>query len=128
MNNIEKYGKSEETFDIRPYFESFVLDNILRAFFATIVDSANDPNNPVVINASNVFKKNVTFKQLFAYLSPTIAKWFDIRFVDPKISDFMTELIQNIINQRKQNNIINNDLLQVLLDSTHYKKTSKIRE
>ena len=66
MNNMEKFAISGEPFDIRPYFESFVLDTILRAFFATEVDSAKESNNPLVINSRKIFMKDISFEQFIA--------------------------------------------------------------
>lgn len=129
MQNIEKYSKNEQTFDIMHYFKCFILDNTLSVFFATQVDSANDLNNALLENTKKLFAKNISLEQVIVVLFPTFAKWLDFRFFDKEMTDFMTELIQNIINQRKQNNIINNDLLQVLLDSTdNSQETSKISE
>jgi cytochrome P450 len=129
MNNVEKYAISGEAFDVRPCLECFVLDTILRAFFGTKVDSANEPNNPLVKNSTEIFMKNISIKQLIAYFAPTISKWFDIRFVDRHVGEYMAELVKTIINERKLNNIVNNDLLQILLDSKNdSQKTSKISQ
>ena len=129
LNSIEKFAISEECFDVRPYFESFVLDTVLRAFFATEVDSANDSTNPLVLNSRRIFMKDISIEQLLALFSPTLSKIFDFRVADRTAMDFMTKLIQKMIDERKQHNIKRNDLLQILLDSTDDSpKTSKISQ
>jgi cytochrome P450 len=129
LNNIEKCVISGKPFDIRPYLESFVLDTILRSFFGTEIDSANDSKNPLVTNSRDVFMKDLSLEQLTALSAPIVAKILDLRALNGKATDFMTKLIQTIINERKQNNYKCNDLLQILLESKYVNEnTSKISE
>jgi cytochrome P450 len=121
LKNLEKYAISEKPFDIRSCFKSYALDTILRAFFATEVDSAND--------SRKIFMKDLSLEQLLALFSPKLSKIFDFRAIDKTATNYMSKTIQKIINERKQNNTKSNDLLQILLDSTYDSlKTSKIRE
>jgi len=130
LNNIQKFAISGEPFDIRPYFESFILDTILRAFFATEVDSVNDTTNLLVVNSRRLFMKDISIEQLIALFSPKLSKIFGFRVLDKKATDCMTEIIQKIIDEKKQNNTKSNDLLQTLLDSVNDdpKSTSKISQ
>ncbi len=130
LNNIEKYATSEKPFDVRPYFESFILDTTLRAFFGTEIDSANDSKNPLVVNSREIFMKDVSLEQLTALSFPTLAKILDLRAVNRNATDFMTKLIQTIIYERKQNNNKRNDLLQILIESNYFnaKTSSKMSE
>jgi cytochrome P450 len=130
LNNIEKCAISGKPFDIRPYLESFVLDTSLRSFFGTEIDSANDSKNPLVTNSRDIFMKDISLEQLTALLAPTFAKIFDLRTLNRKATNFMTKLIQTIINERKHNNHKCNDLLQILLESNYVNEStsSKISE
>lgn len=129
MTNIEKFAISGEPFDVIHYFESFVLDTILRVFFSTEVDSANDSSNRLVINSRKITTKDISIKQFIAAFSPTIAKLFVFRFFDRNAADFMSKLIQKIIDERKKIILVENNFLQTLLDLTiDNQKSSKISE
>ncbi len=129
LKNLEKCAISGKPFDIRPCFESYALDTILRAFFGAEVDSANDSTNLLVLNSRKIFMKDLSLEQLLALFSPKLSKIFYFRAIDKTATKYMSKIIQRIINERKQNNTKSNDLLQILLDSTDDSlKTSKIRE
>jgi len=127
MNEIENFSVSGIPFDIKLLFESFVLSNTLKAFFAAKITSQN---NHLVLNSRKIFMKNITFEQYVALFSPTLSKLFGLRFLDRNATDFMTQLIETIINERKQKNYKSNDLLQALLDATYFndENSSKMSE
>jgi cytochrome P450 family 3 subfamily A/cytochrome P450 family 3 subfamily C len=130
LNNIEKCAISGKPFDIRSYLESFVLDTSLRSFFGIEMDSANDSKNPLVTNSRDIFMKDISLEQLIALSAPTIAEILDLRAFSRKATDFMTKLLQTIINERKHNNHKRNDLLQILLESNYINEntSSKLSE
>jgi hypothetical protein len=55
LNNIQKLSLREQTFQITSYFESYILDTVLRAFFATEIDSIYNSSNPLVFNPKKIF-------------------------------------------------------------------------
>jgi hypothetical protein len=57
LNNIQKLSLLEKTFEITSYFESYILDTVLRAFFAIEIDSINNSSNPLVFNPKKIFNK-----------------------------------------------------------------------
>jgi len=124
LNDIEKYTKSGKSFDIKPLFETLALNNILKAFFETEVNSSDDLTNPLVINLRKIFNKNLSTEQLISHFCPLLARILGFRAIDKKATDFMSELIRQ--KMRERNKSKRNDLLQVLIDSTNdNQKTSK---
>ena len=116
LNNFEKLSK-EDSVNIKPYLEALSLDLILNTIFGANVDSANDPNNPIVENSRKVFGGDLSIPQLIALASPLMAKIFGFSALNPKATDIMAEISLKIINDRKINNSKKHDMIQYLIDA-----------
>lgn len=115
INHLDLISTKGKPFDIRPYLESYVMDVVLRAIFGTKVDSAGDPNNPIVAHSKEIFKVDFSLSRLIAVFAPNFAKLFGLTPLDKRASIFMTELSLRIITERRKHNVKRNDFIQYLI-------------
>jgi len=81
-----------QTFQTTSYFESYILDIVLRALFATEIDSIYNSSNPVVFNPKKTFSQNLKIEQFLALILLSISKIFNFHLLK-KATDFVENLI-----------------------------------
>lgn len=127
LNNFESAVDKAPDVDVKKLFGSYTMDTIvqvkfyaftycfatliftltffLQVAFGTRIDSLNDPNNPVILNAQNVFSTDITVKifvqMLFLLAFPKLAKTFGIRFRGLTV-DFFKNFSEDIIKKAKE--------------------------
>ncbi len=108
---------NENVIDIKPYFETFMFDIILRSAFGTEIDSVSYTDNPMIKNLDKILGIDFSLKQIIGIMSPKLAKFFDIEMVDKEAIKFLSDLSSNIIKERKGRENEKEDIIQYLINA-----------
>ncbi|XP_041421152.1 cytochrome P450 3A21-like isoform X1 [Xenopus laevis] len=122
VKNIQKKIDNNEPLDMKDIFGSYSMDTILSTSFSVNVDSMNNPNDPFVTNARNLFTFSF-FKPLFLltilcpFLVPLLDK-MNFCFLSLKILNFFKDAVTSI-KKKRQKGIHEDrvDFLQLMVDA-----------
>ncbi|XP_031759506.1 cytochrome P450 3A29 isoform X2 [Xenopus tropicalis] len=122
VKNIHKKIDNKEPLDMKHIFGSYSMDIVLSTSFSVNVDSMNNPNDPFVTNARNLFKFSF-FNPLFliAILCPFLVPLLDkmnFCFLSLKILNFFKDAVASIKKKRQKGTHEDRvDLLQLMVDA-----------
>ncbi|CAG2110042.1 unnamed protein product [Medioppia subpectinata] len=121
ITNLEPYAKSGEAFNIRHKVGAFAMDVISACAYGINVDTLNNPDHPVVVNAQRILSVDLTWQQVIGMLMPRVAKMFKLEFFDLQATTYFDKLTNQILKERKHNNKYTNsrrtDFIQLMIDS-----------
>ncbi|NP_001088495.1 cytochrome P450 family 3 subfamily A member 5 L homeolog [Xenopus laevis] len=122
VKNIQKKIDNKEPLNMKYIFGSYSMDTILSTSFSVNVDSMNNPNDPFVTNARNLFTFSF-FNPLFLltilcpFLVPLLDK-MNFCFLSLKILNFFKDAVASI-KKKRQKDIHEDrvDFLQLMVDA-----------
>ena len=89
---------------MRQYFGAFALDLISSSAYGLQIDSINNPDHPIVLNAKKILSIDFSFSMITSIILPKLASLLKLNFFDIKAFDFYAEMINEIIAQRREIN------------------------
>uniref|UniRef100_A0A6I8SNP0 Testis and ovary specific PAZ domain containing 1 n=3 Tax=Xenopus tropicalis TaxID=8364 RepID=A0A6I8SNP0_XENTR len=122
VKNIHKKINNKEPLDMKHIFGSYSMDIVLSTSFSVNVDSMNNPNDPFVTNARNLFTFSF-FNPLFLisilcpFLVPLLDK-MNFCFLSLKILNFFKDAVASIKKKRQKGTHEDRvDFLQLMVDA-----------
>ncbi|GAB1602229.1 cytochrome P450 3A8-like [Argonauta hians] len=122
VKNVAKYADNNEDVEIKSIFSAYTLDVIAATGFGVLVDSQNNPDDPLVKNAKGVFEISLTNPIFFLiFLLPSSAKLIaKTPLVYSVIGNqvFFRRFCQKMIAERKKKGIsedMNRNLLNLMI-------------
>ncbi|CAG2121720.1 unnamed protein product, partial [Medioppia subpectinata] len=102
VNNLDVFAKSGETVDMRKYLGAFAMDVISACAYGINVESINNPNHPIVVNAKKILSVDSSLSYAVSALLPPIARLLRLEPFDKKAIEFFDSLTKEIVNERKR--------------------------
>lgn len=118
VQNFKKSADKGEPVDVKNFYGAFTMDVIASSAFSTKIDSHNDPKNPFVETAREVFTRFISWRIFLFIIVPFFVKMFKISLLPRKAPDFFANVTLQIIEERKRTGQTRNDFLQLLLDTS----------
>lgn len=105
-------------YDLKDIFTRFTSDSIATCAFGLSVDSMRHRQNEFYTTGKLATKNDWKFMVKFIGITafPTLMKWFGIRFVSVGHEHYFRDIIRETIRHRKQNNIVRNDMVDLLIE------------
>ncbi|CAG2110542.1 unnamed protein product, partial [Medioppia subpectinata] len=132
VENLSKFEKKGESVDMRKHVGAFAMDVISACAYGIDVKSIDNPNHPVVTNASKILNADAGISAALSLLAPGIARFFELEPFDIKATGYFDQLTKKILSERKSNNKYVNtdktkrrtDFIQLMIDSEMSDKES----
>ena len=84
------------------------MDVISACAYGIDIDSVNNPEHPVVVNAKKMFGLNANLSIILSIIAPGIAKLLRLNFFDTGATDYFDRLTNQIVTERKKLNKYSN--------------------
>uniref|UniRef100_A0AAT9UTL7 Cytochrome P450 6PZ32 n=1 Tax=Maconellicoccus hirsutus TaxID=177089 RepID=A0AAT9UTL7_MACHI len=108
---------TSEAFNIKDLSARYTCDVIGTCAFGIETHSLDDPNNEFQEMGKRVFR--FRYRNLiagaFTKLPESVARFFNIRFVDESVQDFFISIIGNTVKFREENKVTRNDFIDLLM-------------
>ncbi|CAG2106324.1 unnamed protein product, partial [Medioppia subpectinata] len=120
---LNTFAKNGETIDMCKYFSAFAMDVISACAYGINVESINNPNHPIVVNAKKILSVNSNLNYAVSALLPPIARLLRLEPFNTNAIKFFDSLVKDIVNERK---ISTNegkkrlDFIQLMIDSERH--------
>ncbi|XP_054157436.1 uncharacterized protein LOC128955785 [Oppia nitens] len=122
---LSELSKSGKPLDMRKYLGAFAMDVISACAYGIDVDSINNPNHPIVINAKKILSVDSNFSFIISVLMPPLARFLKLEPFNVKAIEFFDNLTKQIVHDRKlassiQQNLSKNkksDFIQLMIDN-----------
>lgn len=111
-------------FELKDLFKRFSIDVIANTAYGIQINSLKDKNNDFYMYGRNINEFDGFWnimKITFIKLCPGLANLLDVHFINPKYSNYFSNVIKNSIEYRKKHNIQRNDMIQLLLNAKQKK-------
>lgn len=114
-----------EEIEIRELLASFTTDIIGNVAFGVECNSIQDPESAFrqagrkIFQSSKIGMLSMTFANSF----PNLARLFNIKIINPEISEFFLDVVRKTIEHREQNDVRRDDFMSLLLQ---IKNTGKL--
>jgi len=100
VENLRPYAKSGDEFDARRLLDAFTMDVISRCAYGIELDSLNQPDHPVIVNAKKILNTNAGLTQLLCGMFPAIARRLGLAYFDSDSVEFFDKLTLQILDKR----------------------------
>ncbi|XP_015177306.1 PREDICTED: cytochrome P450 9e2-like [Polistes dominula] len=122
-NYLSKMPTSEKTLEMKNIFTRYTNDVIAACAFGITINSMKDPENDFYVNGKKAtnfdgFKSIVFF---FIHNFPWLANKLKLKLVPIDLENYFINVITDIINTRKQRNIVRNDMIQIMMEAKEKK-------
>ncbi|XP_055350212.1 cytochrome P450 3A24-like [Paramacrobiotus metropolitanus] len=121
LRKIDQFAVSGQEFSAKELYGRLTLDVIATTFFATKINSQEDPNSSFVKHAKKIFEFSFTDMSVFlAMLVPKlkpVMKFLGMQSFDKTATDFFVRNTEQIIRLRKESKQNRRDFLQLMLNS-----------
>lgn len=114
---VEKNALDHEAINVKDLMARYTTDVISSCAFGLEADSLRDPNSEFRVKGKAIFLPSLK-RQLYQFLLNTNPKLLWILKYSPfpqSVHDFFTKLVDDMVNYRKQNGVVRNDFLDLLL-------------
>ena len=91
-------------FDIRKHFGAFAMDVISSCGYGIDIDSVNNPDHPIMVNAKKVLSTDANFSMILSIIWPKLARFFKLNFFDINAINFFDKLFNDIVKRRMNSN------------------------
>lgn len=81
------------------------MDVISACAYGVNIDSINNPNHPIVLNAKRVLNIDANLSTFLAVFAPTIAKFFKLEMFDINAINYFDILTNKLVEERKNSNL-----------------------
>ena len=89
---------------MRQCIGAFAMDVICACAYGIKVDSINNPDHPIVVNAKKMFGVNADLGIILSVFAPNIARFLKLEFFDKSAIKYFDELTNQIVAERKKIN------------------------
>nr|AUT13964.1 cytochrome P450 CYP6ER1 variant vL [Nilaparvata lugens] len=120
-------GAEGTTLKIKEITNNYGL-NVIASTAVGIDHNSFEKENPLADAALKVTDPDDLMQGLrfiLSFVSPKIAKFFNMRFTPKGVSDFYIDMVDKIVNYRKSHNVVRKDFMQVLLNLNEEIEKSK---
>lgn len=117
-DNFRFAAKDHKSLDMKRLFGAFTMDVIASTAFGTKLNSHDDPCNPFVKAARNLFSRNIPWRFVLFFLFPGFMKFFKISIFQPDVLQFFEKVTLKVMQERKQSGKKRNDFLQMMMDAS----------
>ncbi len=117
---LKQYAESGKEFDAKEMMTRLTLDVISECGFGVKANGIAEENSTfrkMVTKMTGANDPMTMVRFLFAMVFPDIAKKTNMRMMNKEGTDFMINVIQQSMKERKESNIRRNDLVDLLLDA-----------
>jgi len=87
-----KAAKEHNEVEMKTLMGNYTMDVIATCAFGTKIDTYNDPNNPFIKNAIQIFRGSIWRSLLFLTAQP-LMKFFKISIVDSSVTQFFKSAV-----------------------------------
>ncbi|CAG2109785.1 unnamed protein product, partial [Medioppia subpectinata] len=101
VTNLDAFATSSETVDMRKYLGAFAMDVISACAYGINVESINNPNHPIVVNAKKILSVDSSFSYALSILAPPIARMFSVEPFNITAIKYFAKLTEKIVEERK---------------------------
>ena len=109
---------------MQKYVEAYVIDSIAASTFGISVDSMNNPDHPMVINAKNTMSNDANVSRIISVLAPKIARYFRLEFFDKKVLDYFGNLVNQCVKESESSSQDKPHFLQMMVNLLNDKQTT----
>ncbi len=103
---------NSDTSDMVKHISLFTLNITMRTFFGV---NTKERTEEIFANATKISNPKITVEKVLAVIFPTISKFFGLKFVDKKATNYLIDLTKKLINQMKGIDSRRDDFLQYML-------------
>ncbi|XP_065206746.1 uncharacterized protein LOC135836078 [Planococcus citri] len=106
-----------EPIDVKDLCARFTTDVIGSCAFGIETHSLDDPNSEFRKMGNRIFEFRYKALLLSAYpdMPRKLMKWFDLRFVDKEVEDFLMSIVESTVQYREENKVSRHDFIDLLL-------------
>ncbi|CAG2174790.1 unnamed protein product [Oppiella nova] len=101
VKNLDEYAVNGKTADMRKYMGAFAMDVISACAYGINVESINNANHPIVVNAKKILSVDTSFSFMLSILCPSIARFFKLEPFNVNAINFFNNLTEQIVAERK---------------------------
>ncbi|XP_059612808.1 probable cytochrome P450 6a23 [Phlebotomus argentipes] len=107
----------DSTVEIKDLLARFTTDVIGNCAFGLECNSLKDPDTEFREYGSLVFKRTPLegLKQTFLLTFPKIGEFFNMKFMNPKVTSFYMGVVQKTVEHREKNNVQRNDFMNLMI-------------
>ncbi|CAG2182233.1 unnamed protein product [Oppiella nova] len=100
VTNLGVYAENGEVVDMRKYMGAFAMDVISACAYGINVESINNANHPIVVNAKKILSVDSSVGYIVSVLFPPIARFLRLEPFDRNALKFFDFLTERIVRQR----------------------------
>ncbi|CAF1093630.1 unnamed protein product [Adineta steineri] len=119
-NRLLEYADKQEIFNIKEISQHFALDTIGSCLFGIETNSLQNENATLVKHLKGIFTLSLANLIIIVYfLSPRLARYLYTKgysILPKNTMDYLTELLNQILNRRRQHLERRNDFIQIMVD------------
>ncbi len=87
---------------MRKYIGAFAMDVISACAYGIKVDSINNPNHPIVLNAQKILNVDASLSAFLSAFAAPIAKFFKLELFDINATNYFDVLTNKLVEERKK--------------------------
>lgn len=124
---LDRFANTDKPIEMREIFSRFAFNVIASVAYGIDIDCIEDPDCEFIKYAQRFFEPTLknTLRFNLAFMSPTLARLFRIRFADKDLGEFMTDVFRQNLEYREKNNVVRKDFFQLLMQ---LRNTGKVQE
>ncbi|KAK4873925.1 hypothetical protein RN001_013285 [Aquatica leii] len=105
--------------EMKDVFTRYANDVIASIAFGYSCDSLRVPENTFYVTAKQIIPQENIFEHIKTYIMfsvPAVAKCFGIKFLQKTSADFFSDIINQTLKIRKEQNIVRHDMVHLLME------------
>jgi cytochrome P450 family 6 len=114
---LEKYASNEEVIEIKDILARYSTDIIASCAFGTQCNCLKNPDAEFRQWGRKIFEPSFrnAVTGIFNQLFPKVLSVLRLGPIDPKVSKYFRNMVEDTVNYRERNNITRNDFMQLLI-------------
>lgn len=118
IDHVKIIANDGDKLDIKEISSCYTTDVIGSCAFGLNCNCFVESNSKFRRHGKTILESNFfkSCKHGLIFLFPELAKLLSIKMIEPECSDFFYNIIKNMVDYRKSNNITRNDFLQLLIN------------
>jgi cytochrome P450 family 6 len=118
INHMRPHAKKVEQFEVKEVYAEFTTEVIASVAFGLDIECLGNPDSEFRKVSKSLFEPTgfENMKIMFIFAFPTLAKFFNMRFISKKSADFFMGVIRDTLEYREKNKVERNDFLQLLIN------------
>lgn len=105
--------------EMKDLFSKYTNDVISSAAFGYKINSFEDPNNEFYLSGKTFLElssTNTVFRLMLILTVPKIARFFNVSFIDGKVTKFFKKMVLDNIESRDKQGIFRPDMINILMN------------